>query len=249
MTRTAPIRHICPPIHLRFGLSFIIGLLAWVFSIALAQADVSPERVVVVANSADPVSEQIARYYMEQRGIPEKNLIELETTTEEQISWDDFIATIYNPLRRQLVEQDWLSGTLSSQTDSEGRIQAALASNNIDFLVLCRLPTGIRRDSARLARAENPPSKREFRVNSGTVDSELSLLMQNDTPTIGFVSNPLFGKFNLPKINEEAIVKVARLDGPGFEAVKRSIDSALEGERLGLRGRGYIDMGGPPRRR
>ena len=39
----------------------------------------SPARVVVVANSRDPDSEPIARYYMQKRGIPDKNLIIIDT--------------------------------------------------------------------------------------------------------------------------------------------------------------------------
>ncbi|MBC2594605.1 TIGR03790 family protein [Ruficoccus amylovorans] len=229
----------------RFGWPLISALLACLLFTSLSHAAPSPERVVVVANSADPVSGQIARYYMEKRGIPEKNLIELETSTEEEVTWDEFITTIYNPLRTRLVLKDWLSGTISSQTDDDGRIQAALATNNIDFLVLCRLPVKIAEDKERRNRAEKLPSQKEFQINRGSIDSELALMMHNNTPTIGFVANPLFGKYEPPRAVAETVVKVARLDGPGFDAVKRSLDSALEAERLGLRGRGYIDMGGP----
>ncbi|MDP0495568.1 MAG: TIGR03790 family protein [Verrucomicrobiota bacterium JB024] len=226
----------------RAGLVFgLLGLLPARF----CQAEMSPERVVVVANAADPESLQIARYYMQVRDIPEKNLIELTTSLKQEITWDDFISTIYNPLRRQLVAGDWLSGTLMDLPDAEGRVQAALGANNIDFLVLCRLPARIGRDKEREARAPKPPERKEFKINSASVDGELSLLMLNDTPTIGFVPNPLFAKAGLPKAVQDGIVRVARLDGHDFASVKRSLDSALEAERTGLRGRGYIDMGGP----
>ncbi|MGE9294433.1 MAG: TIGR03790 family protein [Puniceicoccales bacterium] len=234
--------------HHRFGRAASCGFLlilglAGLFS--AAQAEVSPERVVVVANSADPVSLQIAQYYMQQRAIPEKNLIEIETTTGTDVKWDEFISTIYNPLRRELVEKDWLSGTVMDQTDPEGRVQAALVANNIDFLVLCRLPVKIKEDASRMAHARELPEKREFKVNRASVDAELALLMANNPPIVGFVGNPLFGKLKLPPLVGDRVVRVARLDGPSFEAVKGCIDSALEAERSGLRGRGYIDLGGP----
>ena len=41
------------------------------------------------------------------------------------------------------------------------------------------------------------------------------------------------------------MLRVCRLDGITVAAVKRLIDRTLEAERIGLRGRAYIDIGGP----
>jgi hypothetical protein len=41
------------------------------------------------------------------------------------------------------------------------------------------------------------------------------------------------------------VVKVSRLDGPTYESARRLVTSALEGERRGLLGRYYVDLGGP----
>ncbi|MEM9227882.1 MAG: TIGR03790 family protein, partial [Verrucomicrobiota bacterium] len=52
----------------------------------------------------------------------------------------------------------------------------------------------------------------------------------------------LFNQKQVPSVTQQSVVKVARLDGPDLDAVKRCIDAAVEGERLGVRGRVYIDQ-------
>lgn len=222
-----------------------IALVVFSLGILRTLGAVSAENVVVVANLADPVSQEIARYYMERRGIPSTNLIQIEASTEEAITWDDFVDTLYNPLRRRLISDGWITGTITNKTDDEGRIAGAIIGHKMDFLVVCRLPLRLKKDDVRLAAARDKPVQKAFQVNTASVDSELSLLAVNGVPSIGFVPNPLYSQERPPQVVCESVVRVARLDGPSLEAVKRSIDSALDGERLGLRGRGYIDLGGP----
>lgn len=96
---------------------FLLIVALFIGTGAVLRGEPSPERVVVVANSSDPLSMGIAEYYMEQRAIPERNLILLETSTKEAITWDEFVDTIFNPLREQLIDKGWLIGSLSQQKD------------------------------------------------------------------------------------------------------------------------------------
>ena len=206
----------------------------------------SPARVVVVANSRDPDSEPIARYYMQKRGIPDKNLIILDTPVEQDITWGVFVDKVFNPLRFRLVKDGWLQAYTTDLKDSEGRLRYVFYGNKIDFLVVCYgIPIRILNDPERLKPTPLTLEHKELDTNQAAVDSELSLLAAPDTPTAGFVANPLFNKLNPDDYIRTAVVKVARLDGPGITAVKGMIDSALEGEAHGLQGRAYIDMGGP----
>jgi uncharacterized protein (TIGR03790 family) len=206
----------------------------------------SPARVVVVANSRDPDSEPIARYYMQKRGIPEKNLILIDTPIEQDVTWSVFVDKIFNPLRARLVKDGWLQAYTTDLKDSQGRLRYAFYGNKIDFLVTCYgIPVRILNDPDRLTPTPLTIEHKELDTNQAAVDSELSLLAAPDTPIVGFVENPLYDKLNPEAFARTFVVKVARLDGPGIIAVKGMIDSALAGEAHGLQGRAYIDMGGP----
>jgi uncharacterized protein (TIGR03790 family) len=206
----------------------------------------SPARVVVVANSRDPDSEKIARYYMEKRNIPEKNLILLDASTDIKITWTEFVDTIFNPLRARLTKDGWLDAYVTDSRDSEGRLRYVFYGNKIDFLVLCYgMPIQIENDPARLASRPPVPPLDAFKTNQASVDSELSLLAALDTPTAGLVGNPLYKNLTPNAYTRSLVVRIARLDGPGVVAVRGLIDSALAGEANGLQGRAYIDMGGP----
>jgi uncharacterized protein (TIGR03790 family) len=206
----------------------------------------SAERVVVVANSREPDSEPLARYYMQKRNIPEKNLILIDAPTTTDVTWTEFVGKIFNPLRARLTKDGWFSAYVTNERDSEGRLQYIFYGNKVDFLVVCYgVPLRIQNDPARLVTTPLTLEHKELNTNQAAVDSELSLLCALNTPTSGLVMNPLFGNLEPNDYTRGLVVKVARLDGPSPAAVKGLIDSALEGEARGLQGRAYIDMGGP----
>ena len=66
------------------------------------------ERVVIVANSNDPGSVEIARYYAIKREIPVGNIIALPMPRTETITIREYVDTIYNPLLGELVEKGWV---------------------------------------------------------------------------------------------------------------------------------------------
>jgi uncharacterized protein (TIGR03790 family) len=212
---------------------------------ALANAP-DPSRVVVVANERSPDSVAVAHYYMQRRGIPDKNLFLIQTSTDPDISWTDFIDQIFNPLRQQLTAAGWMDAYVTSQHDNEGRLAYVFFGHKIDFLVTCYgVPVRIQNDPARLAAYKGPPPRREFLTNQAAVDSELALLAALDTPTIGLISNPLYKKLDPDAFTRGLVVRVARLDGPSAAAARGLVESALAGEARGLQGRAYLDFGGP----
>ncbi|WOO42125.1 TIGR03790 family protein [Rubellicoccus peritrichatus] len=220
----------------------LLFLFCVTFTSALA---LDPERIVVVANSKDSDSVKIAEHYLKARSIPKENLFLVECSKGETISWDDFVSTIFNPLRRELFKANWIEGSISEQKDADGRLNVASLGNRMDFLVVCRIPLRISNDKARLDRDKTDQLQAQFKVNQGAVDAELSLLAVPATPTIGFVPNPLFGQAKPSSLALQQVVKVARLDGPSMEDAMALVDRAIEAEEKGLRGRAYIDLGGP----
>ena len=206
-------------------------------------------RVVVVANQNDFESQELAHYYMAKRGIPDENLVLLKTDTKEEISWDVFIATIFNPLRKELIEAGWIEASASTErTDLHGRWTPIPLSHKIDYLVICRgVPLKIQNDSERLKLETFPPEAPEIlNANRSAVDSELALMAYPSYSIVGFIPNPLF---HVPKaeysVQQRRVIKVARLDGPDSASVRSLIDQACEAEKYGLRGRAYVDLGGP----
>ncbi len=207
--------------------------------------NIDPAKVVVLANADDKDSLEIARYYIKARELPEENLIAVPMPLEETLDWETFVEGVYNPVLTALVEKEWLVGSLSSQRDPEGRRQAVILENNIDFLVVCRIPLRIENNETYVAAQTQLPPQQQFQVTNASVDAELALLAAGRTPIVGFVGNPLFQQESPPDILRRQVVPVARLDGPSARGVKGMIDSALKAEREGLRGRAYVDLGGP----
>lgn len=203
------------------------------------------ERVVIVVNSRDADSVRVGQHYADRRGIPAANIIEIDPPREETISRQQYVDTIHNPLLTQLMEKGWVSGLASDLRDDEGRLRSIIDGHRISYLVLCRgVPLRINKDPARITPEMERGVQEQFRTNEASVDSELAVLLVQ-APSVGFVPNPLFQQANPNPINLQRVLKVARLDGPSAGDAMALVDSALQAERDGLRGRAYIDTAGP----
>jgi uncharacterized protein (TIGR03790 family) len=68
------------------------------------------ENVLLVVNKNSEISSQIAGYYRPRRSVPVKNVCTLNTTAEEEITWDIYVREIEQPIadclkKAQLVEK------------------------------------------------------------------------------------------------------------------------------------------------
>lgn len=205
-----------------------------------------PERVVIVANTSAPDSRELAAYYAAARGIPAENIVALPLPTEETISWPDFVAKVFNPLFTELTQRGWIEAFPAQGVDPFGRRRAMILGHRISYLVLLRgVPLRIaENDEWKPATLPAGPAANSA-VNHAAVDSELALLVQSGTPVVGLIPNPVFRQRHAAGVLGDSLVRVARLDGPTPAAVRGMIDSALAGERQGLAGRAYVDIGGP----
>lgn len=244
-------------------------LLALLYSVISLQvfgaAEVDPSRVVILANSFVPESVALAKYYSEKRGIPKENIISLRMPDKETISWQEYVDTIHNPLRRWLVKKGWMHvlGTVESDktTGLEG---GRVISHQVRYLVICQgTPLRISHNDA-LAQPEHVQAFRQnlpsifrsagddekafnnyFAKTYASVDSELACLAMGDRQVVGFIPNPLFRQPNPGLLEEVQVIRTSRLGGPSFSAARALVDNAIRAEKEGLRGRAYIDRGGP----
>jgi uncharacterized protein (TIGR03790 family) len=76
-------------------------------------------------------------------------------------------------------------------------------------------------------------------------DSELSLILWDDYPLFGWQPNLLHYMFDrLP--GKRPVMMVSRLAAPSLELAKRLVDTAIEVEKQGLKGKVYLDARGIP---
>jgi uncharacterized protein (TIGR03790 family) len=214
--------------------------------VALARADDLASRVVILANSDDPESVQLANYYAQKRGIPAANILALAMPAAEALPWRQFVDTVFNPLQAELVRRQWIDAIGMDLTDEVGRKKYVIAGHKISYLVVCRgVPLKVVHDPLLPAEAIPPATNPAFQTNAAAVDGELALAALSNPPLIAFVPNPLFNNDRPSALQLNQIIKVSRLDGPTLADARRLIDQAIEVESTGLIGRSYVDIGGP----
>lgn len=220
----------------------------FVICACIARADDAAERAVILANSDEPESVRLAEYYAAKRGVPKVNIVALPMPIIEAVSWKAFVETVFNPLQAELVERGWVDGIGMDLADAAGRKKYVMGGHKISYLVVCRgVPLKVVHESMIAPEAIPQAANPAFKTNAASVDGELALVALSNTPLVAFVPNPLFKNDAPSTIQANQIVKVGRLDGPSFPDARKLIDNALEAERTGLIGRGYIDIGGPHR--
>jgi len=229
-----------------YGVALAAG--AWLRA-AVPVADDPVPRVVILANSADPDSVDIARHYAERRGVPEANIFLLKLSTAEIISRGEFASTLYQPLQDELVQAGWIQGypfPAVGDPPQPPRRKYAMLGHRISYLVVCRgVPLKVANDPALPIDSKQAQTNPVFNNNGAAVDSELALLAQSGYPLTGFVPNPLFHNDHPIAATEQLVVKVGRLDGPTAADARGLVDLALSAEARGLVGRSYVDLVGP----
>ena len=217
--------------------SRVFCFLALVFLAAsgLSAQERLPASTLVLYNTKDPDSVELARYYAKARAIPPDQVLGFELPTTEKIARSDFNAQLAKPLRNQLIEKGWW-------TLGDGE---AVSSTRIRFLAIIRgIPLKIRSDSSiEPAPATNGLPKAIATRNDASVDSELAAMGLPDLRISGMVPNPYFGRFT-PILDESVfpgLLLPSRLDAPTPAMVRAMIDDAIATEKEGLWGWAYVD--------
>ncbi len=232
-------------------------VLAW-FCLALGQAwALDPDEVLVVANKNAARSVGLAKYYMQQRKIPEENLLQVWVTDQERCSRQEYEEKIAVPVRRALKENRQIRALVlmfgmplktagPEVTEQEKKTMQELQSRRDQL-----------QESIQAAKEENSKELEEeldelkqeirrqknLRNRSSSVDSELALVQADDYSLSMWQPNPYFLGYQgqeLPIAKPEAIM-VSRLDGPESDTVKRIVQDSQQAEENGLQGKACFD--------
>lgn len=241
----------------------LFGLMAGSVSLVLA---LEPGEVLVLANRNAHGSVGLAKYYMEKRGIPKENLLQLWMTDKEHCGREEFEKKAVGPVRKHLKEKD-PSRRIKCLVCMYGlplKVSPP-ALNAVEEKELEDLKRQREEVSKELekAKAEKPEKEkdvgkeydelnrkiRKVRKDDqrSSFDSEIALVLKEDYPFSGWVPNPLFLGFRGKEtsVSREETLMVARLDGPTDEIVRRIIDDSLSVEKTGLQGVAYFDARWP----
>jgi uncharacterized protein (TIGR03790 family) len=217
-----------------FQLLFSLPLLLLLDS-AGAEQPLVPATVVVYNKSA-PDSADLARFYAQQRGIARDHLVALSCPLQEEISREEYDATIANPLRETFERHHWW--TLRESPDE----QKSVMTTSIRFVAVMRgVPLKIRPSSTPYP-GDQPTAAPFSNRNEASVDSELSVLGLFSSQISGPISNPYFQNFRpIGDFPNPTLLLVCRLDAPTATTVRRMITDGIAAEKNGLWGRAYID--------
>ena len=201
------------------------------------------DATLVLFNTRDPESRALAEYYAERRRVPEEQVVGLDCPLEEEISRQQYIDTIEQPLRSLFDRKKWWSVRTGFEDQRE------VSDNRIRFVVLMRgiplkIKTTIQPPSPEATPPQRPHAGDPIRSHDeAAVDSELSILGAFRDDPFGIINNPYFRRFTpiLDSSVSVGLLLVARLDAPTAETVRRIIDDTLLAERVGLYGWAYID--------
>jgi uncharacterized protein (TIGR03790 family) len=219
----------------------------------------TPDEIVVVANTRATDSVKLAHYYMKMRAIPPEHLIKIQTTWNESCDREDYDNNIAAPVRKAIT-------TLRTTKLIRGivtiyGVPLKIHPPTLDFEdegKVEKLRQQIQQLQQKLETTdpqEQPGQKEQITSlkkqialllqtdHRASVDSELALVLAPDYPLESWLPNPFFLGFR----NTELLLKrndvliVSRLDGPTAETVRRVIDDTVTAEQTGLQGTAYFD--------
>jgi uncharacterized protein (TIGR03790 family) len=190
---------------------------------------------IVVYNKVVPDSVELAKFYAQQRGIARDHLVGLTCSTEEEISREDYDATIADPLREIFKARQWWT-----IRETPEHTQAVLKTSIRFVAVIKGVPLKIR-PANQYPGDEVGPGPVNNR-NEASVDSELAVLGFFTKHVAGPMLNPYFQNFrSIGELENAALLLVCRLDAPATATVRRMIVDAIAAEKNGLWGRAYVD--------
>lgn len=218
-------------------------LLLLLMFVAIESASADPEKplsalTVVIYNKALPESVDLGRFYAKQRGIAPDHVVGLNCSTEEEISREDYEATIAEPLKEIFKTKGWW------QMRETAAHEEAVLTTGIRFVALMKgIPLKIRPTTSPYP-GDEVGSGPIMSRNEASVDSELAALGFFSTKISGPHRNPYFKTFEpITEFETAALLLVCRLDAPTAAIVRRMITDGIAAEKTGLWGRAYVDAG------
>lgn len=190
-----------------------------IWSLAEMCFALEPHEILVLANKNAAKSVDLAKYYMDRRGIPKKNLLQLWVNDKEWCEREDYEKRVAAPVREHLKEKD-----------PKREIRCILVLYGFPLKVAPPRMTGSEKED-----------------QAAALDSEISLVLLENYGLSGWIPNPFFAGYKAKDLarNREKVMIVSRVDGPTEDIVKRVIDESVETEKKGLTGKAYFDARWP----
>ena len=242
---------------------FRILMLGCVLVLPVAAGALTPDEVLVVANKNAARSVGLAEYYMEKRGVPAGNLLQIWVTDQEHCSRAAYDEKIAVPVRRFVDNQKKtrirclllmygvpLKAAGPEATEEEKAVMNTLKTRKKELSERSKQANEkeVKELNEKLQEVKKEIRREKNRRNRlSSVDSELALVLADDYSLGMWQPNPYFVGFQKKQldITKEDILMVARLDGPDSDTVKRMIDDSLAAEQDGLTGTAYFDARWP----
>jgi uncharacterized protein (TIGR03790 family) len=231
-------------------MAVVIMLLAlnWLNSAEAALPEVKADEVIVLYNKKLPESKGVAEYYAEKRGVPKKQILGFNLTTNEEMSRAEFREDLQKPLAKILEsEKLWhiASQLMPATTNARAHMEWRVMQSKIRYAVLCYgMPLRIAEDpTVHESAIEN--ARPEMRRNVAAVESDLAVLplIEQHPPIGGPLRNWAYGVTNSAMLHPtNGILLVTRLDGPSAAIARGLVDKAMQAEQDGLWGRAYFDL-------
>lgn len=234
-------------------------LLFYLFSVSGALA-LSPEEVMVLANSNEKSGIKLARFYMEKRHIPLKNLLVVDLTFKETCSRKEYEENAVPPVRAFIKKNDHIRAIvtmfgiplriappdnlpleikqLKLYQQQQEALENQLTGNGIDDVETRQ------KKHVKLSDLKKTIKNYLRRIDKrAAFDSELALVKKEKYTLNMWLPNPFYLGFRDKKteVRQSEVLMVSRLDGPDAGTVKRIINDTLEAEKEGLEGKAYFD--------
>jgi uncharacterized protein (TIGR03790 family) len=246
---------------MKLSLFLLLGL-------ASAVSALEPAEVVLIVNKNVPASQKLADHYRKARDIPAANVIVLDLPKEEDISRADYDKRLATPLREALLTRKEKVKCLCSMYGVPLRVGGVSPSAE-EKEILPVVERGIREADAQIKKLQeeakgNEAAKKDIererekmaslvqrrnRLNhaesQASVDSELMLLWWDRYELARWQAN--LNHWLIPeeqRVKKPLVLLTSRLDGPSPAIVERMIDDAIAVEKVGLKGKVYVDARG-----
>ena len=223
-----------------------------------------PNQILLVANTDQAASMNLARYYCEKRGVPSGNIIPVKLGAQLRDSIDraEYENRLAGPIRRTFATRKDLGhieclvttygvpfrvGGRKSLPGFDAQLAQLRESLQTEKDVLAKLEQEGQADSSslqghqvRIAQIQMDIDRIEGKETDASVDSELSMALSGPYELYRWQPNLL----RRPGPHPFKTLMVSRLDGPGYDIAKGLIDKALAAEATGLAGIACIDSRG-----
>jgi len=197
----------------------------------------------VIANANVPESVKLAEEYMQRRQIPKENYFAVRCSTAEEISREEFVRDIWNPLKKWAYDSEYLVDV--NPNDHPWKMNSPYMSGILWFVTTYGMPLRIAEHYEPGEAGWHAPAER----NAASVDSELATWPVGPGKMAGPIPNPLYRPneefaWSLVEPRNDVMTLVARLDGPTYEIASDLMNRTDYKEKYGLGGQAYIDSQG-----